>query len=255
MYQERLDVSDNTFKREMFWVICYFAVQLEMRPLNVASFPWLPSTSMSGAGVPAGRRSLQHRMTRRSKWDWIADSSMRAGPEQWAREAQLGPAQLSLTWDPQDTTKDRNFQMAMSSAYYKKWSDIEVKMNNKMFPARILSGELQQVLIKWEFSEGSMKRLLILGLVALTECLVRIPLRKIKSIRENLQENDRLKDYLEKYPYSLTYKFLDQYQDEGISLEPMRNYLDVSVLGGWSSTAPPRAPDKHWGSSGAEPAD
>lgn len=74
---------------------------------------------------------------------------------------------------------------------------------------------------------------------------------KIKSIRENLRENDMLKDYLEKYPYSLAYKFLDQYQDNGISLEPMRNYLDVSMLAGWSSRAPPRAPSKHWGSCGA----
>ncbi|XP_030665904.1 LOW QUALITY PROTEIN: pepsin F-like [Nomascus leucogenys] len=75
-----------------------------------------------------------------------------------------------------------------------------------------------------------MKWLMILRLVALSECLVKIPLMT-KSIRENLRENGMLKDYLEKYPYNLAYKFLHQYQDNRISLEPMRNYLDLVYVG------------------------
>uniref|UniRef100_A0A8C5YMC7 Pepsin F-like n=1 Tax=Marmota marmota marmota TaxID=9994 RepID=A0A8C5YMC7_MARMA len=85
-----------------------------------------------------------------------------------------------------------------------------------------------------------MKGLGVLGLVALSECLVTIPLMKIKSMRENLQENNVLDDYLEKYPYSLAYKFLDNRPDPGVAYEPMRNYLDVSYVGSVSIGTPPQ---------------
>ncbi|XP_077900989.1 pepsin F-like [Ictidomys tridecemlineatus] len=85
-----------------------------------------------------------------------------------------------------------------------------------------------------------MKGLGVLGLVALSECLVTIPLMKIKSMRENLQENNVLDDYLEKYPYSLAYKFLDNRPDPGVAYEPMRNYLDVSYVGIVSIGTPPQ---------------
>ncbi|KAF7467093.1 hypothetical protein GHT09_001586 [Marmota monax] len=63
---------------------------------------------------------------------------------------------------------------------------------------------------------------------------------KIKSMRENLQENNVLDDYLEKYPYSLAYKFLDNRPDPGVAYEPMRNYLDVSYVGIVSIGTPPQ---------------
>ncbi|KAK1335412.1 hypothetical protein QTO34_003198 [Cnephaeus nilssonii] len=47
-----------------------------------------------------------------------------------------------------------------------------------------------------------------LSLVALSECLVTIPLTKIKSMRESLREKDLLRDYLQRHPYSHAYKFL-----------------------------------------------
>uniref|UniRef100_A0A8C9QB49 Peptidase A1 domain-containing protein n=1 Tax=Spermophilus dauricus TaxID=99837 RepID=A0A8C9QB49_SPEDA len=85
-----------------------------------------------------------------------------------------------------------------------------------------------------------MKGLGVLGLVALSECLVTIPLMEIKSMRENLQENNVLDDYLEKYPYSLAYKFLDNSPGPGVAYEPMRNYLDVSYVGIVSLGTPPQ---------------
>ncbi|XP_046500633.1 pregnancy-associated glycoprotein [Equus quagga] len=80
----------------------------------------------------------------------------------------------------------------------------------------------------------------VLGLVALSECLVTIPLVKIKSLRENLREKDMLKEYLEKYPFRLTHKLLHKHADSGVAFEPMRNYLDIAYMGIISVGTPPQ---------------
>lgn len=65
-------------------------------------------------------------------------------------------------------------------------------------------------------------------------------------MRENLREKDKLKDYLESHPYNLAYKSDDSADlDSATHFVPMRNYLDVSAVGG-----PTGAPAKCWGSSG-----
>ncbi|XP_048216790.1 pepsin A-5-like [Perognathus longimembris pacificus] len=80
----------------------------------------------------------------------------------------------------------------------------------------------------------------VLGLVALSDCLAIIPLRKIRSIRENLREDGRLKEFLDKYPYR-TLNFLDQHLPyQGVAHEPMRNYLDLAYLGLVSIGTPPQ---------------
>ncbi|CAD7670228.1 unnamed protein product [Nyctereutes procyonoides] len=89
--------------------------------------------------------------------------------------------------------------------------------------------------------EESMKWFGVLGLVALSECLVTIPLTRIKSMRENLREKDKLKDYLEKHPYNLAYKFVESVDpDTGVYYESMRNYLDLAYVGTIRIGTPPQ---------------
>uniref|UniRef100_H0XTD3 Peptidase A1 domain-containing protein n=1 Tax=Otolemur garnettii TaxID=30611 RepID=H0XTD3_OTOGA len=86
--------------------------------------------------------------------------------------------------------------------------------------------------------EGSMKWLVVLRLVALSECLVRVPLMKVKSMRENLEENGMLKQYLEKYPYRRA-KFLSKDQKD-VTYESLRNYLDLVYVGLITIGTPPQ---------------
>ncbi|XP_066110118.1 pepsin F-like [Saccopteryx bilineata] len=83
-----------------------------------------------------------------------------------------------------------------------------------------------------------MKWIGFLSLVALSECLVTIPLTKIKSMRETLREKDLLKDYLEEHPYSQAYKFL--HEEPGATSVPMRNYLDLYYVGSIRIGTPPQ---------------
>jgi len=75
----------------------------------------------------------------------------------------------------------------------------------------------------------------------------RIPLRQMKTMRETLRERNLLTNFSEEHPCSLSQNATN---DQNIVYHPLRNYKDVTVLGGWCSTAPPGALDLHWGSSG-----
>ncbi|XP_069495859.1 pepsin A-like [Ambystoma mexicanum] len=84
-----------------------------------------------------------------------------------------------------------------------------------------------------------MKLLLFLGLVALSECLIRIPLKKAKTLREKLREEGTLKEFLETHE---TYPGANGIptQDAVVTYQPMTNYLDLAYYGTISIGNPPQ---------------
>nr|XP_012309783.1 pepsin A isoform X1 [Aotus nancymaae] len=77
-----------------------------------------------------------------------------------------------------------------------------------------------------------MKWLLLLSLVALSECIYKVPLIKKKSLRKNLVEHGLLKDFLKKNTFNPASKYFPQ--GEAATLiddQPLVNYLDLEYFG------------------------
>ena len=66
----------------------------------------------------------------------------------------------------------------------------------------------------------------------------RIPMMKMKTLQEVVLEEIKPKYFLEEQSYSLSQETT---LDHKFSSHPLRKILNVSVLGGWCSTAPPEA--------------
>ncbi|XP_031517674.1 pepsin A isoform X2 [Papio anubis] len=78
-----------------------------------------------------------------------------------------------------------------------------------------------------------MKWLLLLGLVALSECIIhKVPLVRKKSLRHNLSEHGLLKDFLKKHNRNPASKYFPQADAPTlIDEQPLENYLDVEYFG------------------------
>ncbi|XP_077675975.1 pepsin A-like [Eretmochelys imbricata] len=76
-----------------------------------------------------------------------------------------------------------------------------------------------------------MKWLLLLSLVALSQCRVtKVSLKKGKSLRQNLKEHGLLEDFLKKHAYNPASKYFPSLANKFAS-EPLTNYMDTEYFG------------------------
>nr|AAB53228.1 pregnancy-associated glycoprotein 7 [Ovis aries] len=81
-----------------------------------------------------------------------------------------------------------------------------------------------------------MKWLVLLGLVAFSECIFKVPLRRLKTMRKTLSGNNMLNNVLKEYPYRLPQI---SFRDSNVTILPLRNMKDIFYVGNITIGTPP----------------
>ncbi|XP_040111854.1 pregnancy-associated glycoprotein 1-like [Oryx dammah] len=94
----------------------------------------------------------------------------------------------------------------------------------------------QTSLSTWS-QERNMKWLVLLGLVAFSECIVKIPLRRVKTTRKTLSGKKMLNSFLKEHTYSLS-----QISSRGsnLTIHPLRITRDMHYMGKITIGTPPQ---------------
>ncbi|KAB0377426.1 hypothetical protein FD755_011870 [Muntiacus reevesi] len=82
-----------------------------------------------------------------------------------------------------------------------------------------------------------MNWLVLLGLVAFSECIVKIPLTRVKLMRETRSEKNMLNNFLKEHAYSL---YLTSSPGSNITTHSLRNIQDIFYLGNITIGTPPQ---------------
>ncbi|XP_069422795.1 pregnancy-associated glycoprotein 4-like [Ovis canadensis] len=82
-----------------------------------------------------------------------------------------------------------------------------------------------------------MKWLVLLGLVAFTECIVKIPLRRMKTMRKTLSGKNMLNNVLKEHAYRLSQI---SFRGSNLTIHPLRNIRDIFYVGNITIGTPPQ---------------